>query len=220
MATMGDISDFVSIDGVSLHKDTLINMAKSTGNPVIAEHYLYALSFHAAIYKRQDISNEVDEIRRIYNFTPLPTAKPPTSSGKYEPDFSTMMPSEERARAAYKKLDKEKKIEVLCTALTALRTKEMQLFKNKSCWIGIYFVVRDRLDGKINQTDFYKFASLFTPKDWPKKLKIGETTLSNLSRYVEPKDRNEAYYDMANNPWEDLCEKYWTFVLTDLLTKK
>jgi len=217
---MGEISDYVSIDGVCLHKDTLLKMAKSTGNQVIAEHYLSALAYHAVIYKSQDIIDEVNEIRKIYNFLPLPTTKRPTSSEKYDPDFSRMTPPEVRAKAVYKRLDKENKKKVLRMALIVLRTNEIRLFKNKSCWIGIYFVVRDRLDGTIRQSDFYKFATSITPDDWPEKMKIGRTTLSNLSRKVKYEDRSEAYYDMANNPWDLLCEKYWTLVLNDLLTRE
>lgn len=220
MAKTYEISDYVSIDGVYLHKDVYIQIAKNSRNPVIAEHFLLPLAYYAAVNKRQDIIDEVDEIRRLYNFAPLPSAKPPTSSGKYEPDFSTMTPPEIRARVVYKKLNIEIKKKVLRTALTKLRVEDERLFKNKSCWIGIYFVVRDRLDSKISQTDFYDFAVSFTPDDWPENLKIGPTTLSNMTRKVEPEDRNEPYYDMANNPWDELCEKYWTLVLADLLTKE
>ena len=216
MATTDKISDYVSIDGVLILKDTLLKMARSTGNPVIAEHYLLALAYHAAIHNRQDIIDEVEEIRKRYNFAPLPTAKTATSSGKYAPDFSTMTPPEVRARAIYKKLTKENKIKVLRSALTALRVENERLFKNKSSWIGVYFVVRDRLDSKISQTDFYEFADSFTPEDWPDGLKIGSSTMSNLTRKVKYEDRSEAYYDMANNPWEELCEKYWALVLNGL----
>lgn len=219
MAMTVENSDYVSIDGVCLLKDTLIKMARNTGNPVIAEHYLFALAYHAVMHKRQDISDEVDEIRKLYNFAPLPTANRPSSSSKYDPDFSTMAPSEVRARNVYKKLTKENRIKVLRAALSALRVENVGLFRNKLCWIGVYFVVRDRLDGKINQTDFYDFAVSFTPDDWPDELRIGSTTLSNLARKVNYEDRSEAYYDMDNNPWDELCEKYWALVLNGLLTK-
>lgn len=219
MAT-DDISDYVSIDGVYLHKDTLITMARSTGNSVIADHYLLTLAYHAVINKRQDISDEVDEIRKLYNFAPLPMAKRPASSGKYEPDFNTMEPLEVRARNAYKKLTKEDRRKVLRSALVALRAENMGLFRNKSCWIGIYFVVRDRLDNTIRQKDFHDFADKMTPNDWPDDLRAGLNPLKNLTRKVNYEDRNEAYYDMANNPWDELCEKYWTLVLTELLRQK
>ena len=134
-------------------------------------------------------------------------------------DFSPMAPSEVRARNVYKKLAKEDRTKVLRAALSALRVENVGLFRNKLCWIGVYFVVRDRLDGKINQTDFYDFAVSFTPDDWPDELRIGSTTFSNLARKVNYEDRSEAYYDMDNNPWDELCEKYWALVLNGLLTK-
>ena len=134
-------------------------------------------------------------------------------------DFSPMAPSELRARNVYKKLAKEDRTKVLRAALSALRVENVGLFRNKLCWIGVYFVVRDRLDGKINQTDFYDFALSFTPDDWPDELRIGSTTFSNLTRKVNYEDRSEAYYDMDNNPWNELCEKYWALVLNGLLTK-
>lgn len=218
MARTDEISDYVSIDGVYLHKDVFLKIAKNSRNPVVAEHFLLQLAYYAAQNKRQDISKEVDEIRNIYNFAPLPAAA--STSGKYDPDFSTMTRPNVRARNVYKKLKNESKKQLLRSALVALRTENKRLFKNKSCWIGIYFVVRDRLDSKISQTDFYNFAVSITPVDWPDHLKIGSSTLSNLTRKVKYEDRNEAYYDMANNPWEELCEKYWTLVLNDLLTKE
>ena len=220
MAMTEENSEFVFIDGVHILKDALLKMARNTGNPVIAEHYLFALAYHAVIHKRLDISNEVDEIRKMYNFAPLPTAKPATSSGKYAPDFSIVEPPEVRARAIYKKLTKENKKKVLRTALVALRLENERLFKNKSCWIGIYFVVKDRLDSTLSKEYFTDYAGTITPDDWPEDLKIGSTPFSNLSRKVDNKDRVLPYYEMANNPWEDLCEKYWTLVLADLLTKE
>ena len=220
MATTDKISDYVSIDGVLILKDTLLKMARSTGNPVIAEHYLLALAYHAAIHNRQDIIDEVEEIRKRYNFAPLPTAKTATSSGKYAPDFSAMTPPEVRARAIYKKLTKENKIKVLRSALTALRVENERLFKNKSSWIGVYFVVRDRLDNKIRQKDFHDYAVKITPDDWPEDLRAGLNPLSNMTRMVKYEDRQLAYYEMADNPWDELCEKYWTLVLADLLTRE
>jgi hypothetical protein len=129
-------------------------------------------------------------------------------------------PPEVRARAIYKKLTKENKKKVLRTALVALRLENERLFKNKSCWIGIYFVVKDRLDSTLSKEYFTDYAGTITPDDWPGDLKIGSTPFSNLSRKVDNKDRVLPYYEMTNNPWEDLCEKYWTLVLADLLTKE
>ena len=220
MATTDEISDYVSIDGVYLKKDSLVKMARCTGNPVVAEHYLFALAYHAMKHKRQDISDEVDEIRKSYNFAPFHTANRPTSSGKYDPDFNTMARPDVRARAVYKKLNKESKKQVLRAALIELRIENERLFKNKSCWIGIYFVVKDRLDSTLSKDYFANNANSITPADWPEDLKIGSTPFSNLSRKVNNNDRVLPYYEMANNPWDELCEKYWMLVLAELLTKE
>ena len=88
------------------------------------------------------------------------------------------------------------------------------------CWGGIFFVIRDRLDETVNQSNFYHLGKSMTPKDWPRKLSIGKNTLSNLARKINSKDRQEPYYDMMANPFEDLCDTFWNILLTLFLNKK
>jgi hypothetical protein len=53
-------------------------------------------------------------------------------------------------------------------------------------------------------------ADGITPEEFPDKLHISESTMKNFTKVItDPHDRNEAYYDMKNNPQEDLCEELW-----------
>lgn len=220
MAMAEEISDYVYIDGVHLHKDVIIKMALNCGNHAVVDHFTMFLLNHAYNYRRQDIIEKVDEIRKAYHFIPFTSNKPAMSTGKYDPNFNTITPLDERARKIYKKMSSREREDVLRSSLVQLRLEREDLFNNKICWAGIYFVVRDRLDSTIKMNKFHEFAVKFTPARWPDDLRIGEHTLSNVNRYVDSKDMKEAYHDMENNPWEELCEKYWSHVLSNLLTKE
>ncbi len=215
-----DLSDFVYLDGVPLHKDVIFKMAMNCGNPMVVDHYITFLIHHAYNYKRQDIIDKVNEIRESYHFIPFASNKPTMSSGKYAPNFSPMNPPEVRARNIYKRLSKEERLEVLRISLVQLIREDEGLFDTKLCWAGIFFVVRDRLDSTIKKNKFHNIANNFTPEDWPNNLRISEYSLSNVNRKIDARDMREAYYDMENNPWEELCEKYWIHVLSNLLTKE
>ena len=67
------------------------------------------------------------------------------------------------------------------------------------------------------QTDFMNMADSITPEEFPDKLHISESTMKNFTKVIsDPRDRNEAYYDMKNNPQKDFCEEFWD-VLQKLL---
>jgi hypothetical protein len=51
------------------------------------------------------------------------------------------------------------------------------------------------------------------------ELQIGERTLSNFGRCVAYEDRLEAYYDMEQNPWSELCDTYWNILMQQILTQ-
>lgn len=214
------LSDYVFIDGVTLHKDVIIKMAMNCGNPVVVEHFIPFLMNHAFKYKKQDIIEKVNEIRESYHLMTFASDKPTMSTGKYDPNFNMVIPPDIRARNIYKKLKTEECIGVLRSSLVQLRLENENLFNFQLCWAGIFFVVRDRLGCTIKKNKFHEFAIKFTPEDWPDDLRISESTLSNVNRKIDAADRNEAYYDMANNPWEELCEKFWSYVLSNLLTKE
>ena len=78
-------------------------------------------------------------------------------------------------------------------------------------------MIRDRLC-MMNRKDFIEFANICTPADWDDNIRIGETTMSNIGRYISYEDRDEAYYDMKNNPFEDLCDTFWSILIHEIMT--
>ena len=96
---------------------------------------------------------------------------------------------------------------------------EDKLFSCKNDWLSVMLVVRDRLDGNINQNNIYEYARAITPEDWPKSLRISEHTSKNFSRLLSMEDRKEPYYDMIDNPQKDLCDRFWEIVIQAILTE-
>lgn len=214
-----NINDYVFIDGVHLRKDILITMAKKTGSVTIAEHYMGFLLHHAYMYKMDELIKEVGKIREMYQLIQLPSQKPLPGSDKYKPNFTPKNSTpEEKARAIYKKMSMDKRTKVLKESLFLLNLENDTLFNNRSCWIGLYLVVKDRLDGNITHDGFHDLAEKFTPKGWPQKKKISKHTLSNITRYIKYDDRALAYYEMEDNPWEELCGEFWKKLLDQILT--
>ena len=99
-----------------------------------------------------------------------------------------------------------------------LKDMHANLFKSKIDWNGIFLVVRDRLDESVRKSEFYTLAQKMTPEGWPTDMKIALSTMTNFAHYVEYNDRQEAYYDMENNPWEDLCDRFWEILEELILT--
>ena len=115
-------------------------------------------------------------------------------------------------RAQYRRLDTAARAEILKSAL--LDMYKRKLFTTKNHWIGTFLVVRDRLEkAGFTQTDFANMADSITPDCFPEKLFISDSTMKNLTKVItDPHDRNEAYYDMKNNPQEDFCEELWNAI--------
>ena len=87
-----------------------------------------------------------------------------------------------------------------------------------NCWIGIYLVVRDRLDEDLKKKPFCGYS--ITPDDWPSELTLGSYSLSNMERHIKGEDKEEPYYLMDNNPFKDLCDEFWKILFSLILTKK
>ena len=102
--------------------------------------------------------------------------------------------------------------ELIKSALFGLYNRK--LFTTKNHWIGTFLVVRDRLEkAGFTQTDFQNMADSITPDEFPERLHISESTMKNFTKVItDPHDRNEAYYDMKNNPQEDFCEELWNAI--------
>ena len=115
-------------------------------------------------------------------------------------------------RAKYRRLDTAARVALLRSAL--LDVYNRKLFTTKNHWIGTFLVVRDRLEkAGFTQTDFANMADSITPDCFPEKLFISESTMKNYTKVItDPCDRQEAYYDMKNNPQEDFCDELWNVI--------
>lgn len=210
--------DFVYHNGVYIQVAKMIVMAKNAGDYSLAQPFLVSLLYHANRYHLQHINDEVDNIRKHYNLAPFPAASAPASRNNM-PNFEAPYKKQtDLARAYYVKMSKEQREEVLKEALAQLLIEKKSLFKKKACWIGIYLVVRDRLDEDLKMQVFCKFD--ITPIGWPSTLSFGPKSLSNIRRYIKGKDQEKPYYLMENNPFKDLCDKFWEILLGLILTKK
>lgn len=213
-----ETSDFVYFDGTYIEERKLVNMAKQAGSYQIAEHYAIHLLYHAFKYKKDYLIDEVNNIRKFYSLPPFPPLYATSAISQTMPDYTyENKESNDLARAKYKSLDEEKRIEVIRRSLILLVLKDKNLFDEKRKWIGIYLVIRDRLC-MMNRKDFIEFANKCTPADWDDNIRIGETTMSNIGRYISYEDRDEAYYDMKNNPFEDLCDTFWSILIHEIMT--
>ena len=118
----------------------------------------------------------------------------------------------EEPRTVYRRLDTTECRKLLKAALLDMYNRK--LFTTKNHWIGTFLVVRDRLEkAGFTQTDFQNMADSITPDEFPERLHISESTMKNFTKVItDPHDRNEAYYDMKNNPQEDFCEELWNAI--------
>lgn len=211
-----DLSEYVCLDGVYVREEQVVKMALNAGSFAVAEHYLCALLAHGLMYGKTDIVDKVNEVREQYQV--LPFAKP-ENQGPHDGSGRSRMESVEiRVRKIYGKMTTEQQKEVMKSCLQLLMA-QTELFCHKKDWLGIMLVVRDRLDGSINQSNFFAYADRITPEGWPKSLCIGKHTTTNFSKLLHYGDWSEAYYDMEDNPQKDLCDKFWEIVKQVILTE-
>ena len=196
-------------DGVTIREDLLVKMAKNAGSITIAEHCICSLLAHAALHGLACMLDVANEIRAFYKVMPIPANH--ADNDKNSRNTCDM------ARKAYQKMNIEERKLIIRDSLAILIKDYGSLFRSKNYWIGIYLVVRDRVNGSISMTDFTDCALKVTPACWPKGLEIGPRTLSNYSRCVDYEDRFEAYYDMDSNPWEELCDTFWDILKGQIL---
>ena len=206
--------DFVFLDGKWLKKEDLLLMAKNAGCMATAEHYLCAYLMNAVINGTTDAIVQLNEVRANYNLKPIPDTE---VNGK-GCNHSSNDTKAEMARKKYKTLTKEKRELLLKAGMKELKDTHANLFNSKIDWSGIFLVVRDRLDESIRKSEFYTLAQKMTPEGWPEDMKIAVSTMTNFAHYVDCSDRQEAYYDMLNNPWKDLCDTFWDILEELILT--
>ena len=213
-----DEVQYIWLDGATIKEDLLVTMAKRSGNMTLAEHNILAL------YRQVLIDNGLGEyvkiendIRSHYNAMPVPVKDcDDNTTRKYNKKEQA---TDDKARVVYQSMELEMKVYFLQQAMSMLLLNHDGVFKSAIDWCGIYLVVHDRLDAKVNRTAFKKLALDITPTEWPEELRMAENTLSNYAHYVSYDDRKEAYYDMENNPWSDLCIVFWNVLKRLILTK-
>ena len=169
---------------------------------------------NAVINGNMDAIAHLNEVRAIYNLKPIPDTDVNGKGGNCNGNDAKA----DMARKKFKTLTKEKRESLLKAGMKELKDMHANLFKSKIDWNGIFLVVRDRLDESVRKSEFYTLAQKMTPEGWPTDMKIALSTMTNFAHYVEYNDRQEAYYDMENNPWEDLCDRFWEILEELILT--
>ena len=86
----------------------------------------------------------------------------------------------------------EERRKLLRSSLSLLRTNH-HLFIYARHWLGVFLVVRDRLEGdSLKMKDFIGYANDIMPLDWPMTLKMGLNTYKNFGREIDYNDKGEA----------------------------
>lgn len=205
--------DVILHDGLRFQLDELVTLAKNAGSYVLALPYMASILYHAARTNQPQLAEVCNEIRAHYKLGAFAAVVP--ASVQNLP--SGTMPADV-ARRRWRGMTDEARRDVLRGALSELRLRWARLFEYKECWIGIFLVVHDRLDGRVTKKDFHTFAESVTPDDWPERLRIGVRTMSNFGRSIVAELREEAYFDMGEgNPFQELCELFWQLVEDRLL---
>lgn len=209
--------EFIYLDGMWLKEGQLLKLAFNADRYDLAEHYLFAYLTHAVVFGKQEALKKVNEVRKAHGLNPFPYLEEECGNGARRRKQNSA--AADLARTKYLKMTSEQRIEVLVEAMTNIMTQNLKLFQSSACWCGIYLVIKDRLDGSLKKSKFAELGILITPEGWPQSLAIATSTLTNISHYVNPHDRKEAYYDMKNCPWEDLCKTFWEILEQGIITK-
>ena len=208
--------ELIYLDGMWLKEENLIKLAIGVGNFALAEHYLCAYLAHAVIFGNDEAVEQVNKVREYYKVPLIPLPKSTGEKGSVYERKSYGL--DDTARFMFLKMPPDRRRAVLKDSMTYLRLN-YDLFKFARHWLSVYLVVRDRLVGEsLTQSNFEDYANGITPDDWPDKLRCTENTAKNFSRELDVKDRGEAYYDMKNNPQEELCKVFWEIVRQMIMT--
>ena len=209
-----ELSEYIFLDGMWLQEKQLLKLAMNVGNFALAEHYLCALLANAVIYGKRDVILKVNEVREFYGVPQIPTP-----GNEVTKDCSRQGDSlDNKARVIFRKMPVEERKELLRSCLTLLRTNH-HLFIYARHWLGVFLVIRDRLEGNsLKMKNFIGYANDIMPLDWPKTLKMDLNTYKNFGREIDFKDKDEAYYDMENCPQRELCDTLWDIIKQTILT--
>jgi hypothetical protein len=212
-----DLRGYVYLDGVYFKEEQILKMATNAGSFSVAEHYLCAYLAHALMYGKTDIINKVNDVREMYH---VPTIPLPDNCYALKDEYGRSRADtvEMKIRKIYAKMEDGQKLKIMRSCLSLLIV-ESNLFHRKADWLAILLVIRDRLDGSINQSNFLSFATRITPEGWPQSLRMSAHTATNFSKLLRDCDWTDAYYDMDSNPVGQLCDKFWEIVKQAFLTE-
>lgn len=202
--------DYILLDGILMKEEQLLKLARNAGNMMVAEHYLCAYLMHALLIGKRDAIEKVNAIRVVYGA--------PALYGQALCQGWQTGSTAEMARKKYVRMAVEDRNALLSASLKTLMELHANLFTSRTGWMAIFLVLKDRIDGKLKKSYFADWMRTITPKGWPQQLMISDSTLSNFSHYVSDDDRDEAYYDMEDNPWEELCNTFWDIMQYEILT--
>ena len=207
-------NEYVYLDGMFLNEEHLIKLAMNVGCYAQAEHYLFALLAHGVISGKREVMDRVNEVREYYGVPRIPVGDQNATRRTRKYDSV-----DDKVRAIFKQMDSEKRKKILREGLHYLLTNH-HLFIYTRNWMGVFLVIRDRLEGnQVNQSNFYEYAQAITPDDMPQHLRIKKSTAKNFSREIAEEDRGEAYYDMKHNPQQELCDTLWEILKQLILTE-
>lgn len=200
-------------NGEEFRLSTLIKLIEKARDLTSAYPIIISLLLNAYELRDDDLVNQMKRYIQSWD-KPVVKLQSPASNN----NMPKMSEDIELWRKKYRNFNDEQKIELFKESLCEILRENKRLFDKQKCWIGIFLVIRDRLDGKLKASSFHELAEKITPDEVPEKLRISTKTMSNMSRSIKPKDKNEAYYDMEENPFTELCDKYWDIVRDRILT--
>lgn len=200
-------------DGIYLPAESLVAMAMNAPDYHTAEHYMVSLLYCAVIYGNRRLLEICQEIRQHFGVQPYP------EQGAVKGDLSPARTKEE-VRSIFCKQDENTQREMLCEAIRIMMHEKddegKAIFRQKQHWIGVYLVLRDGLGIECTQTGFTEYADGITPHDFPKKLRIGNSTMTNFSKTIT---ENKSFYKMKHNPFKAVCNTFWNIIEKLILTK-
>ena len=189
---MKEENEYVWLDGMLLKEEHLVKLAMNVGSFALAEHYLCALLAHGLMYGKTEIIDRVNEVRDFYGAPKIPMPGNEISKACRKTDSQ-----DDKARAVFKKMSLDERRKVLRSSLSMLRSN-YHLFNYGCHWLGVFLVIRDRLEGE--------------------SLKMSLNTYKNFGREIDFNDKGEAYYDMEKCPQKEVCDTLWDIIKQMILT--
>lgn len=214
------VEDWVLHNGSKYRKGDLLRMMEEENVFSSSASIIVSLLLHAVDHSDKEIAERVKRyVERVRNPTNATYTQAPAS----QQNMPYSIDNNQQIRHIYSTLGHEEKVKRLKRSMFFLLEYHKDLFDSQSCWIAVYHVIKDRLDGKLKKSSFYEYAKEIVPDNMPKSKTIAKHTMSNYTRVMGTREKDEAYYEMTDNPYEDLCNTFWDIIrkqFDELLTKK